>query len=558
MNPVISVVVFLILTLISVTPAIAEPTSYLSVSHRVYDFLDRMEHHYFISGTRLGTKPFTRAEAARLLFSISEKSTPLSEVDKEELLCLMDEFKPDFFNRHGLVWDDKGPVERIPGFLKDFVYRNRRNLFSTNGNNYSLYFDPVIVRKSTFKKLHESSSEDSVIYTSENGFKIHGTIGDHLGFRIDVRDSKEQGSRDYPEKTSTTMAGTGFASFKGDRAEFDETSAHLAYSHGPFLLSYGRGENIWGRGRKGTLVLSEYSAPYDMLRFETGFWRLKFMFFASEIEQYPPIAKFNYNNTGVVSDSVVVKKHLTGHRVEIDVTNRINIGLYEAIIYGGRWDLSYLNPLMFFKGADHANGDHDNAVMGMDFRIFVHRSHSIYGEFFIDDITTTKLGTDWYGNKLAYQLGSFIVEPFALKDTDTRIEYTRISPWVYTHRYPINTYTNYGDVLGHPIGPNSDELLMEIRKRFTRRLHTSLFFSRRRHGKNPDGENVGGNPLEGFKNGDSKKAGFLAGNVEKAYAFSVNVSYEIFWQFFLKIGYTYEDINDDNINIFRLSLCLNE
>ena len=99
---------------------------------------------------------------------------------------------------------------------------------------------------------------------------------------------------------------------------------------------------------------------------------------------------------------------------------------------------------------------------------------------------------------------------------------------------------------------------MEIRKRFSRRFHSSLSFLRRRHGENPDGENVGGDPLAGFKDGDSKKSKFLAGDVEKTNMVSVDMSYEIFWQFFLKIGYSYEDIDGDGINIYRFSLGLNE
>ena len=557
MNPAKPIIMCFILMFFSITASRSDPTSYLSTEHRAYDFLERMEHFFFVSGTKLGTKPLTRAETARLLFSLSGKTVSVTGVDKNELKCLLDEFEPDFYGRYGLVWDDKGPVEKLPVFLKGFVYRNRRNLFSTIGDNYSLYFDPVILGKASIGKLHGYSKDDN-IYTSTNGFKIHGTLGDHLGFSIDVRDSKEWGSRNYPKNTATTMPGIGFASFKEDRAEFDETRAHLAYSSGPFVFSYGRGENIWGRGRKSSLALSGYGAPYEMFRIETGFWKLKFMFFASEIEQYPPIAKFYYYNPGAASDSVAVKKHFSGHRIEIDVTNRINIGLYEAVIYGGRWDMSYLNPVIFLKGAEHDNGDHDNAVMGLDFRVFVHRCHSIYGELFIDDITTTKLGTDWYGNKLAYQLGSYIVEPFGLDNVDSRIEYTRISPWVYTHRFPINTYTHYGDIMGYPLGPNSDEIFMEFRKRFSRRLHTSLSFSRQRYGENPIGVNVGGNPLDGYSAGDSKEARFLAGIVERTQAVSLDVSYEILWELFLKVGYTYEEINDDGVNIFRLSVGLNE
>jgi len=543
--------------LFAVSAAGSESTSYLPVNHRVYDFLERMDHLFYISGTYLGTRPLTRAEAARLLFSLKEKSHTLSTTDVEELACLRDEFKADFIERSGLVWDDRGPVEKLPGFLSGFLYRNRRNLFSSYGDGYSLFCDPIIVRKGTIGTLHGSSGDDNV-YTASNGLRIRGTVGEHIGFFADVRDSKVWGSRDYPEKTANTLPGIGFASFKGDHAEFDETHAHITYSGGPFVIFYGRGQNLWGRGKSSTLGLSGYGAPYDMLRFETAFWRLKFVFFASEIEQYPPVAKFYYHFPGTAQDSVVVQKRLSGNRLELDLTDRINLGFYEAVVYGGRWDLSYLNPLMFLKGAEHANGDHDNAVMGMDFRIFVHRAHSIYGEFFIDDIYTTKLGTDWYGNKLAGQIGSYLVDPFGLFDTDMRVEYTRISPWVYTHRLPINTFTNYGDVMGHPMGPNSDEIFVEFCKRFSRRLHTSLAFSSRRHGNNPEGKNVGGDPLLGFKQGDSEKAFFLAGDVVRTRRVSFDVSYEVLWEFFVKFGYTYENMDGDGINIFRGSVGLNE
>ena len=538
--------------------AYGESSSYLPVTHRAYDFIEQMDHRFQSSGTLLGTKPATRREIALIIFSLVKHKALMTRVESTELDCLLNEFSGDFFPRNSLVWDDSGPVDKMPDFLKGFLYRNRRNMYSSFGDDYSLYLDPVVVRKARLGTLHGSSGDDNV-YTSGNGFILRGTIGEHLGFHIDIRDSKEWGSRDYPETTTTTLPGRGWAAFKGDRAEFDETYAHLTYTAGPFLISYGRDRNVWGRGRNGTLIISDYGAPYDMLRLQTVFGGLKFMFFTAEIEQYPPVAKFYYSTPSPVPpDSVTVKKYISGHRIELKIGNRLNIGLHETVVFGGRWDFTYLNPVMFLKGGEHANGDHDNAALGMDFRYFLHRSHSVYGELLIDDITTTKLGTDWYGNKLAYQVGSFIVQPFGLRDVDTRIEYTRINPWVYTHRYTINSYTHYGDVLGHRSGPNSDELLFEIRKRFSRRLHTGFSVLKWRHGANMTERNVGGDPLEGFQPGDSKKAGFLDGDRKDSTAIGIYISYEIMWELLVRFGYTYEKYDGDNVNIYRFSLGLNE
>ncbi len=217
---------------------------------------------------------------------------------------------------------------------------------------------------------------------------------------------------------------------------------------------YGRGVNIWGRGKQGTLALSGYASPYEMLKLETEFWRLRYTFLAAELEQYPPIAQFYYHNPpGVYSDSVTVAKRMSAHRVETDITDRLTIGLHETVIYGGRWDLSYLNPVMFYKSAEHTNGDHDNAAMGADFHLIVHRSHSVYGELFIDDITTGKLGTSWYGNKLGWQLGTISSSRSASTTRCPLRVHPRESVGIHP-RISINTYSQYGSTLGYRTGPN--------------------------------------------------------------------------------------------------------
>ncbi|MDP2982871.1 MAG: capsule assembly Wzi family protein [Candidatus Latescibacter sp.] len=533
-------------------------TTYLPLNHRAYDFLERMELHFFITDARLGTKPITRAQAAELLVKAANHKTLLSKVDREELDALLDEFGSDIPSRQGLVWDDRGPIEKLPDFLNSFVYRNRRNFYSASGDNYSLFFDPVIVSQAIISTL-KTPAKDERIYVSGNGIVTRGTVGDHLGFYVDIRDSQEWGSRSYPVQKITTMPGRGFVTFKGNHAEFDETIASLTLSEGPFRVQFGRDKSIWGRGKEGTLGLFDYASPYNLVRFETEFWRLKYSFIAAELIQYPPMAEFYYQNPPKAgADSVAIKKLFSAHRVEIDFTSRLNMGFYETIVYGGRWELAYLNPVMFFRGAEHTYGDHDNVGMGADFRFFPHRSQSIYGELFIDDLKTTKLGTGWFGNKLAGHLGTFIVEPFNIPDVDARLEYTRIEPWVYTHRYPIDVYDHYGTGLGYNMDPNSDELSLEIRKRFSRRLAAEISFHRYRHGANPPGKNIGGDMHQGFRDGDSKTSHFLDGILEKRNDTGIDVSYELLWQLYLKAGYTYEDRNGTGNNIVRFSIGLNE
>jgi hypothetical protein len=531
-------------------------SSYLVHDRRAHDFLVQMDHKFGLENAFLGTRPMLRSDVAGHLYRLKSSQTHMTPTERGEYACLIDEFRGDFLNSGRIGWTDKGPVEHLPDFLRGFMYRNRKNLFNAVGPSYSLFVDPVVAVSSAFGDNHEGDGDN--LFTVYNGFRVRGTVGARIGYLVDVRDGREWGDRTYGENTSSTLPGRGFVARKDDLAEFDETYTSLAYTNGPFVVSLERNRARWGRGERGTLLLSDYGAPYDMLRIEARFWRLRFTSFTGELHQYPEIARFHYYDAaGAPTDSVAVSKHISGHRVELNVSERLSIGLQEAVVYGGRWDLTYANPLMFLKGGEHTNGDHDNAAMGADFRFRLHRSHSIYGELLLDDLTTGKLGSDWYGNKLGWQLGTFILEPFGLSDLDCRIEYSRLRPWVYSHYRPINSFTHFGDVLGHRAGPNADELFAVVRKRFSRRVHSSFSFMRGRHGANTSDTNVGGDPLAGFENGDSTSALFLAGDVAKTNAVAVDVTYEPFWELFIGAGYMYEDVDGDGRSLVRFSVGLN-
>jgi hypothetical protein len=42
------------------------------------------------------------------------------------------------------------------------------------------------------------------------------------------------------------------------------------------------------------------------------------------------------------------------------------------------------------------------------------------------------------------------------------LEYVHIEPFVYSHRYAVNTYEHFDALLGYPIGPNADRLHAEL------------------------------------------------------------------------------------------------
>ena len=101
-----------------------------------------------------------------------------------------------------------------------------------------------------------------------------------------------------------------------------------------------------------------------------------------------------------------------------------------------------------------------------------------------ENILSNLQDLDSYKNKTAYQLGFFWYEAFTLNDLSFIVEYTKIRPYVYSHYNTKNAYTGWGVNLGHPIGPNSDELLSKLSYDVNEWMRVSLDYRYIRSGEN--------------------------------------------------------------------------
>ncbi|MBD3170742.1 MAG: hypothetical protein GF307_14800, partial [candidate division Zixibacteria bacterium] len=219
----------------------------------------------------------------------------------------------------------------------------------------------------------------------------------------------------------------------------------------------------------------------------------------------------------------------------------LTIGLSETAIYGERgFDLGYLIPIMFFWSEQHYLGDRDNLLMSFDVSYYPVDKLKLYSAFLFDDLYIDKLGSDYWGNKWAVQAGAHYVDPLNLHGLSITAEYVRIEPYVYTHFYQINSYTQLEQFLGYPMQPNSDKILFAADYWFNAKLRLNAKFESIRHGANPPGENVGGDILLGHRTGDPDTKEFLGGIEDNTLIISGGASYEFIPELFIKLGGRYE------------------
>jgi len=538
---------------ISFSSNVVGQTVNVPLTHWVYDILERWETQGYIANTYNHTKPFTRDEVAEYLNEVFEKYSAnpaqFSSFDKQYLRYSAAEFSeelqkldaalPDYSktNRFYLFRKTK-PISSI---WPKFLYANNRNLLSKNYKEFFIYIDPLgqisgeeyLSASDTIKTLHRIS----------NGFLFRGSLGSSIGFYYMLTDNHISRSPDFHRTEVIEESGLPYLQFGDDKAaDFDESVAYLTFKSKYFYLLYGRDYNKWGVGHLGNLMLSTNAPIYDQIKLVVRYWRFKLTHITAAIQYVPPQARNSIKSVEPID------VYWAGNRFEFYFGKGIQVGFAESIIYGNRsLQIGYLNPLAFFKSIEHYYGDRDNGAISFDAAWRILPGVKIYGEWFIDDIITTKLGSEWFGNKFGYQTGIFIVNPLNMPGMDILVEYSRVKPYVYSHSVKdYNKYKHYDTILGHYIGPNSDDWLARLRFYPHRRLRFQLDLENYRHGKNllDQDINVGGDPDFPFRFGkDNEDAPFLAG--EKIYrtAAGGNIQYELLRNLFL--SFKYHRVNSD-------------
>ncbi|MBC8182081.1 hypothetical protein H8E88_13270 [candidate division KSB1 bacterium] len=547
----------LLLCMLLLHQTVYSQSPYVPLNHWAYDFLERMETKHAVRGVLNHTKPLSRKEFANYLKQLKEnvdQGFVLNKVEQEQLSFLEFEFREELGKEKSQKLKYRSRIQKVKNqktikkFFPSLFYKNNRNFISWQDEQIKVFFDPVYRYKINYRRPDSTNKPEKAFHFT-NGFQVWGYLTKYFGFFVDVRDNKEWGDQKYP-LGNYTLPGLGFV--RATSADFiyhDETKAYLKFGIKNFQLIYGKFKNYWGSTNTGSLLLSDYATSYDQLKFEYRHKKFKFT------SIYAFLIDYHFQ----LEDKLQDKKYLAAHRLEVAPWDWLSIGLSETVIFKGRsFEPSYLNPVMFFRSAEHYLGSPDNMMMGLDFKFTAFKNIKVYGELLVDDLTTTKLGTGWYGNKYGFSSGVFWTEPLKLNNFDVRLEYARIRPYVYTHENELQ-YTHYNSALGHWMEPNSDLFTFSLKYQQTRRLSFSGSFQYLRHGANTDQKNYGGSFDEYIVPIDAYYPGFLDGAVEKNQAIVFYSSYEIIRNLFCRLsiqGNNYFKKNGKKIKTTSLSFSL--
>jgi len=526
------------------TTALLAQDDYVSIDNSVYNFLQRMEALHIIHNYNSFEIPKPRKDIASYLKQAIASEDKLDTMDKKILNDLKIEFEYELY----------GTLDNSQSFIGkgsyDLFSQNNKYLYYMANPDKSSLFINLLGEGEAINQNNRSTNQNLSTTLGIIGGDIRGTFLNHFGFVLRGTNGDVFGNREVA-KLRPDIAENFKYNLDPAAAFFDETEGYLTADYDMFRIKFGRERMRIGYGPFRSII-DDYAPPFDYIGFNIKYHFFTFSYFHGQLlgnSYFQP----DSINGGI---QVVAQKYIGYHRIGFNLSDAVNFGAGEIIIYGDRpLDLSYLNPFAFYKSVEHSNQDRDNSLLFFDFNNKSIKGLKIYSTLLIDDIDFSKLGTSWYANETLFDLGLYSANLYQYFPLDIKLEYTRVDPYVHTHRTGNSNFTNQGYNLGSMLQPNSELFLGEFGYQFTYRLKLSASFAYILHGANPIGPNgniinVGGDEALGHRVFDSNSARLLDGDLEYSRITTASLSYEPFRQIFisLKIAYYNESLQNSVTN----------
>ncbi len=263
------------------------------------------------------------------------------------------------------------------------------------------------------------------------------------------------------------IPGRGIAKrFRSDSYDYPFATGHISYTPSKFFnFQLGHGKTFLGDGYR-SLLMSDNASAYPFFRLNTTFWKLKYTNTWMSLRDVRP---------EVTADGSFRTKYMANHYLSYNVTKRLNVGLFESVIWENDndrgFDFNYLNPVIFYRAIEFSTGSRGgNALIGLSAKYKFSDEINAYGQLIIDEFSSSDVfgGEGSYKNKTGYQLGAKYYNAFGVHDLYLQAEYNRVRPYTYSHNTIVLNYGHNNQPLAHTLGANFSEFIAIARYNYGR------------------------------------------------------------------------------------------
>lgn len=547
------------LLILSISLIVTAQSVYLPQGNKHAQLIDRLEIKLQTDPSlNLNTaKPLNRrsvvndAERADSLFRAGRlQLSPIDEYNLQRLLMNNSEWvkgdKSSFLSRKSL-WNT--------------LYRNKANFFEVDQKDFFLSVNPVLQLQ-----LSKETGNNERLFLNSRGVTIRGLIAERIGFYTSIVENLERAPQFVQDHVTMFRAipGAGrFNLYKNTGWDYSDARGGVTFNAAKYLdFQFAYDKNFIGNGYR-SLFLSDFGSNYLFLKVNTRIWKFNYQNIFIELNPQFPKAVRDL-------DKPLDKKYAAMHHLSFNAARWLNLGLFEAVIFGRKndFDFSYLNPIIFLRTAEKQNNSADNGFVGFDFKANLLKRAQLYGQIIFDELLIKELtaGNGWWGNKFGVQLGAKYIDAFNVNNLDLQGELNMVRPFTYSHLDSSANYGHYNQPLAHPLGANFIEAIGIIKYQPLAKLTTSARLIFWKQGVDTGNSNTGSNIFKLYSTRSSGDYGYSLPSGPRATGLNAQLlgSYEVKENLFIDASMlirrwkTAGDVyTPQNTNLFTLGLRLN-
>ncbi|MFC4722509.1 gliding motility protein RemB [Geojedonia litorea] len=404
--------------------------------------------------------------------------------------------KPYLFDEVARYYDFEAEKKAVAKTSNTWAGRKLWNehLVQVQGKDYWFTIDPIF----DLQVGKDTDADFNTTFNNTRGIYVQGGLGKRFSFSTSVYESQGRFAQYYNEYAESLKAfgpdpaiipGRGIAKrFKEDAYDYPVAEAYLSYSPANFInIQFGHGKNFIGDGYR-SLLQSDVASPYPFLKLNTKFWKIKYTNTWMWLRDVRP---------EVTEDGAFLTKYMANHYLSWNVSKRLNIGLFESVIWTNSndrgFDFNYLNPLIFYRAIEFETGQGaGNAIVGASVKYKWNNKVNLYGQFILDEFSLNDIkgGDKSWKNKYGYQIGAKYYDAFKVDNLLLQIEYNRVRPYTYSHNTIVLNYGHNNQPMAHLWGANFSEAIVIGRYNYQRWFaDAKLVFGKRGFDFNESGNN---------------------------------------------------------------------
>ena len=334
-------------------------------------------------------------------------------------------------------------------------YYSNFNSFDSLNKKYGVMVYPV----ADLSGGYELSKPNKALYGLQAGVGIKGNLS--RMFTYDLRYSYNFESGLSSEDSTFRNSGNQLGIFSYNKNQFHNIDARLNFSPTKeFSMQIGYGKNFIGEGHR-SLFLGDHASAYPFLKLQTRVWKI----------EYTNLFAWHQEPINAAPNGKMRNKFTSSHYLSYNIFKGFNLSVFETVIWQAKdtmfnrgYDITYLNPIIFFRPLEYAQGSSDNVILGAAMSYKFLDKYMFYAQFVLDEflLKEIKAGNKWWANKFGIQAGFKAYDFAGVKGLGFRTEFNWVRPFTYAHISNQMSYGHKMQPLAHPMGANFMELTNRI------------------------------------------------------------------------------------------------